>query len=171
MDLIVVRLLFVALLAGVCFFLHPFGMTEWVSAAVGAGSACAVIFFEYRVRALSLRRLVGAVAGSVFGILGAALFCVVLRGALQPGTTSAALQIFVLLLMSYVGLVVGANKGDLLNPAALGAVFSSDRPTRRTAKVLDAGSTTCWGVLSPAIPARSTACSRSSVRPMPGRGT
>jgi len=137
MDLIVVRLLFVALLAGVCYFLHPFGMTEWMSAAAGAASACAVIIFEFRVRALSLRRLVGAVAGSVLGILGAAFFCMVLRGALQPGPTSSVAQIFVLLLMTYVGLLVGANKGDLLNPAALGTVFSSDRPARRSAKVLD----------------------------------
>jgi uncharacterized protein YacL len=89
------------------------------------------------VRALSLRRLIGAVTGSVLGIFGAALFCLVLRSAPLSGTTSAALQIFVLLLMTYVGLVVGANKGDLLNPAALGTVFSSERPTRRSAKVLD----------------------------------
>jgi uncharacterized protein YacL len=108
-----------------------------MSAAAGALSACAVIVFEFRVRALNLRRLVGAVVGSVLGILGAALFCLVLRGALQPGATSAVLQIFVLLLMTYVGLLVGASKGDLLNPAALGTVFAADRPTRRTAKVLD----------------------------------
>ncbi len=137
MDLIVVRLLFVALLAGVCFFLHPFGMTGWVSAVAGAGAAGAVIVFEFRVRALSLKRLIGALAGSLLGIVGAALFCAVLRSALQPGATTAAIQIFDLLLMTYVGLLVGANKGDLLNPAALGAVFASDRPTRRSAKVLD----------------------------------
>jgi uncharacterized protein YacL len=140
MDLILVRLLFVALLAGVCFFLHPLGMGGWVSAAVGAGSAGAIIVFELRVRALSLKRLIGAVAGSVLGIFGASLFCLVLRGALAPvlsGATSAAVQIFVLLLMSYVGLLVGASKGDLLNPAALSTVFAADRPTRRSAKVLD----------------------------------
>ena len=137
MDLIVVRLLFVALLAGVCYFLHPFGMTGWVSASAGAGAACAVIVFEFRVRALSLKRLIGAVAGSVLGIMGAALFCLVLRSAPLSGSTSAALQIFVLLLMTYVGLLVGASKGDLLNPAALGTVFTGDRPLRRSAKVLD----------------------------------
>ena len=137
MDLILLRLLFVALLAGVCFFLHPFGLTEWVSAAVGAGAAGAVIVFELRVRALTLRRLIGAVVGSVLGIFGAALFCLVLRSAPLSGATSAVIQIFVLLLMTYVGLLVGASKGDLLNPAALGAVFSTDRPTRRSAKVLD----------------------------------
>ena len=80
MDLIVLRLLFVVLLAGVCYFLHPFGIQAgWVSMIVGAASAGAVIVFELRVRALSLRRLIGAVAGSVLGIFGAALFCLVLR--------------------------------------------------------------------------------------------
>ncbi|MGA2673451.1 MAG: PIN domain-containing protein [Terracidiphilus sp.] len=138
MDIVLVRLLFVALLAGVCYFLQPFGIHPgWVAALGGAAAAGAVIVFELRVRALSLRRLIGAVSGSVLGIFGAALFCMVLRSALQPGATSAVLQIFVLLLMTYVGLLVGANKGDLLNPAALGTVFASDRPLRRSAKVLD----------------------------------
>ena len=81
MDLILVRFLFVALLSGVCYFLHPFGVTGWAGAAGGALAAVAVIVFELRVRALSLRRLIGAVAGSVLGIFGAALFCLVLRSA------------------------------------------------------------------------------------------
>ena len=137
MDTVLVRLLFVALLAGVCYFLQPFGMTGWVSAGAGAAAACAGIVFELRVRALSLRRLIGAVAGSVLAIFGAALFCLVIRTAPLSSSTSAALQIFVLLLMTYVGLLVGASKGDLLNPSALGTVFTADRPTRRSAKVLD----------------------------------
>jgi uncharacterized protein YacL len=138
MDLILVRFLFVALLSGVCYFLHPFGVTGWAGAAGGALAACSVIVFELRVRALSLRRLVGAVAGSVLGIFGAALFCLVLRSAPLNSSTSAVLQIFVLLLMTYVGLLVGASKGDLLNPAAFGTWFAAgDRPSRRSAKVLD----------------------------------
>jgi len=137
MDIIVLRFLLVALFAGVCYFLHPFGLSEWVSAGLGVGAAGAVIAFELRVRALSLRRLIGAVTGSILGILGAALFCLVLRSALVPGPTSAMLQLFVLLLMTYIGLLVGANKGDLLNPAAMGTIFSGERPARRSAKVLD----------------------------------
>jgi uncharacterized protein YacL len=138
MDLILIRILFVTLFAGVCFFLRPFGIENgWLSALAGAVAALAVIVFELRVRALSLRRLIGAVAGSVLGIFGAALFCLVLRSAPLPGATSAVVQIFVLLLMTYVGLLVGASKGDLLNPVALGTVFASERPSRRSAKVLD----------------------------------
>ena len=137
MDLIVVRLLFVALLAGVCSYLHPFGVNGWAGAGVGAVAAGAVIVFEVRVRALSLKRLIGAMAGSVLGIAGAALFCMVLRGALPSGSSLSVIQIFVLLLMTYVGLLVGASKGELLNPAALGTVFAGERPTRRSVKVLD----------------------------------
>ena len=138
MDLVLLRLLFVLLLAAVCYFLRPFGtQTGWEGAIVGAVAACAVIIFEIRVRALTLRRLIGAVVGSVLGIVGAALFCLVLRSAPLSGANSAVLQIFVLFLMTYVGLLVGASKGDLLNPAALGTIFSGDKPTRRSAKVLD----------------------------------
>src|SRR5271168_5131935 len=137
MDLILLRVLFVSLVSVICYFLQPFGVSGPIAAGCGFIASGAVIVFELRVRALTLRRLIGAVAGSVLGIFGAALFCLVLRSAPLTGSTSAALQIFVLLLMTYVGLLVGASKGDLLNPAALGTVFSGDKPSRRSAKVLD----------------------------------
>jgi hypothetical protein len=74
MDLVLARLFFVALLSGVCYFLHPFGLSGPMGALGGAVAAGAVIIFELRVRALSLKRLIGAVVGSVLGIFGAALF-------------------------------------------------------------------------------------------------
>jgi uncharacterized protein YacL len=137
MDLILLRVLFVTLVAAICYFLQPFGVSSPVAAGLGALASAAVIVFELRVRALTLRRLIGAVAGSVLGIFGASLFCVVLRSALPAGPNSAAIQVFVLLLMTYVGLLVGANKGDLLNPAALGTVFTGEKITRKSFKVLD----------------------------------
>ena len=95
MDLVLVRLLFVALLAGVCYFLQPFGFTPWMGAATGAVAAAAVIVFELRVRALSIKRLLGAVLGSVLGIAGAALFGMVLAGSLpreEPGLSFSYLS-------------------------------------------------------------------------------
>jgi uncharacterized protein YacL len=137
MDLILLRFLFITLIATVCYFLRPFGVTGPIAAGCGALASGAVIVFELRVRALNLRRLIGAVTGSVLGIIGASLFCFVLRSALPPGASSATIQVFVLLLMTYVGLLVGANKGDLLNPAALGTIFSGEKSSRKSFKVLD----------------------------------
>jgi uncharacterized protein YacL len=43
----------------------------------------------------------------------------------------------VMLLMAYVGLIVGANKGDLLNLSALGGVFGGEKQFRKSYKILD----------------------------------
>jgi uncharacterized protein YacL len=138
MDLILIRVSFLLVLSIASYFFRPFGLNPWIAAAGGAAAAAMVIVFELRVRALSLRRLLGAVAGSIFGIFGAFLFSLVLRNSLPPGNTQSLLQIFVLLLMTYVGLVVGTSKGDLLNLAALGDLFSSERGgTKRNIKILD----------------------------------
>jgi len=138
MDLILIRISFLLVLSLASYFFRPFGLNPWIAAAAGAGAAALVIVFELRVRALSLRRLIGAVAGSIFGIFGAFLFSLVLRNSLPPGNTQSLLQIFVLLLMTYIGLVVGTSKGDLLNLAALGDLFGSERSTaKRNIKILD----------------------------------
>ncbi len=137
MDLVLIRILFILLLAAVCYFFRLLEFPSWLSALTGAAAAALVIVFEVRVRALSLRRLIGAVIGSILGIFGAFLFSLVLASSLPAGNTRSLLQIFVLLLMSYVGLVVGTSKGDMLNLSALGDLFSGERQARRNIKLLD----------------------------------
>ena len=140
MDLVIIRVLFIVVLTAACFFLRPFGLQPWAAAVLGAVAAAAVIVFELRVRALSIKRLLGAVLGSVLGIAGAALFGMVLSGSLPPGGTRALLQLFVLMLMSYIGLMVGASKGDLLNfTGGLAELFAGERATagKRNLKILD----------------------------------
>jgi uncharacterized protein YacL len=139
MDLVVIRILFIVVLTAACYFLRPFGLQPLPAAILGAVAAGAVIVFELRVRALSIKRLLGAVLGSVLGIAGAALFGMVLAGSLPPGGTRALLQLFVLMLMSYIGLMVGASKGDLLNfTGGLAELFAGERAGgKRNLKILD----------------------------------
>jgi uncharacterized protein YacL len=137
MDLVLIRILFILVLSAVCYFFRLLDFPGWLSALTGAGAAALVIVFELRVRALSLRRLIGAVIGSILGIFGAFLFSLVLASSLPAGSARSLLQIFVLLFMSYVGLVVGTSKGDMLNLSALGDLFSGERQTKRNVKLLD----------------------------------
>jgi uncharacterized protein YacL len=137
MDLFALRLLFVLIFSVACWFFRPFGLNQWTAAGCGAIASALIIFFELRVRALSLRRLIGAVIGSLLGITGAFLFSLVLGNSLPDGRTRSLLQLGVLLLMTYIGLVVGASKGDLLNLAALGGLFSGERASKRNTKVID----------------------------------
>ena len=95
------------------------------------------MWFEARLRVVSLKRLIGAVIGSILGILGAYLFSVVIKNSITHSETQRFLMLMVMLLMSYVGLIVGANKGDLLNLAALGGIFGAEKQGRKSFKILD----------------------------------
>src|SRR5277367_1708665 len=137
MDLVLIRVGFILILGIAAYFFRPLNLNPWISALAGAAAAGLMIVFELRVRALSLKRLFGAVIGSILGIFGAFLFSAVLRNSIPSGGAQELLQIFVLLFMSYVGLVVGASKGELLNLAALGDLFNSEAAGAGALKLLD----------------------------------
>ena len=137
MDLVLIRVLFVFVTALSCYELQPLGLGRGPATAVGALFGAAVVLFEIRLRSVSLKRLIGAVIGSILGIIGAYLFSLVIRNSISPGPTQSFLQLFVMLLMAYVGLVVGAGKGDLLNLAALGGIFGGEKQAKRSYKILD----------------------------------
>ena len=137
MELNLLRLFLVSFLSIGCLVLRPFGLAPPWSAAMGAVGGCAVIALELRLRAMSAGRLLGAVIGGALGVFGALLFGLVVRGGVMRGPSQSWLQIFVLILMSYVGLVVGASKGDLIKVDAPGGVASAEVAPERTMKLLD----------------------------------
>lgn len=137
-DLYVIRALFALLLAASGWFLTPFNLPPWGAAAVGAGVGILIVFFEMRLKQVSLKRLIGAATGSILGIIGAFLIAMILSWALPGGKgTVSFLQLLILSVMAYVGLIVGATKGDMLNLAALGGLFGGENSTKQSFKILD----------------------------------
>jgi uncharacterized protein YacL len=114
------------------FYLHP--VAAFVAGLVIGG---AVVFAENRVRQISLKRLIGAALGSILGIVGAFLFSLVLHNSVPVQQTADFLAILVMLVMAYVGLTVGASKGDLLDLTAMGGLFGGEKNPKRSSKVLD----------------------------------
>jgi uncharacterized protein YacL len=133
-DLIVVRTVFILVLALSAALLRPFGLSVWEAGAAGLGLGLCIIFFEVRLEKVSLKRLIGAAVGSVLGIFGAFLISLVLDKA-APG--QPFLHIVLLLWMMYVGMIVGAKKGDMLNLSALGGIFGVEKGSKKTYKILD----------------------------------
>ena len=132
-----VRLIFSVACVAAGYHFHPFGLSNYVAAGVGLAFAISVFLFEIRLQRASLRRLIGAAIGSILGILGSYLMGLVLARTSIPEGSRSFLDVGLLLVMTYIGLVIGANKGDMLNLAALGGLFGSERSTRRMPKVLD----------------------------------
>ncbi len=116
--------------------MQPFGWPLAACALAGLAVTAAVIWFEVRLSQASLKRLIGAAAGSVLGIFGAFLISLILHAAGLQAVVAGDVSLLAFAVMTYIGLVVGAEKGNFLNMAALGGLFVPDR-LRRGGKLLD----------------------------------
>ena len=135
-DLWIIRSAFLLVFGLLSFHMRPFGLGPVAAVIFGLAVGCAIVVFEVRLRKVTLKRLIGAAVGSVLGILGAFMMSLVLGSSLNSPSASF-LQLGVLLLMAYVGLVVGGAKGDMLNLGALGGLFGGEKGARKSHKILD----------------------------------
>lgn len=153
LDVLIIRIGFVALLALLGYVLNPFEKTvrfgfaqvdnlttrHLLSGVLGAIVGLLIIAFEMRVRRASLKTLIGAAVGSILGIIGAFLIGILIS-IQKEAAVSAEMQTFLTIslafFMGYVGLMVGAAKGDYLDLSVLGGIFS-DKNVKRDYKILD----------------------------------
>ena len=138
MSLFIIRILFVAVLAAAGWFLRPLDLPAVYAAAGGLLIGLAIVLFEVQLRKTTLKRLFGAAFGSLLGIIGAYLISLIIGHAFPTNSNSISfLQIMLLLWMAYVGLVVGASKGEMLNLGALGGLFGGEQTASQSFKILD----------------------------------
>ena len=138
-DVIILRLVFAAFLISAGYVLHPIPGHRLVSTGAAGLIAVAIVLFEMRIRRASLKTLIGAAVGSILGIVGAYLIGTLIasqESAAVPPETRAFLTLALIVFMAYIGLMVGAAKGDYLDLSALGGIFS-DKTLRRDLKILD----------------------------------
>ncbi len=135
MGLWLYRAIFSILLIGAAFSLKPFNLSSELALLVGSFLAIAIIVFEVRARHHSSRVLIGATLGSLAGILAASLVSVVIGNitVFSPGTESF-FQLLTLVALVFIGMSVGATKGDLLN-LSLGKLKRN--PPAKLVKILD----------------------------------
>src|SRR5580692_2947305 len=137
-NLLIIRFLFVVLLSAAAWYLHPFDLAAPYNAAAGFLIGTAIVLFEIEVRKTTLKRLFGAAFGSLLGILGAYLISLILAHAIPANSaTLSFIEILLLMWMGYVGLVVGASKGEMLNLGALGGLFGGEQTSSQSFKILD----------------------------------
>ena len=150
-NTVLIRAVFIGILIGAGYLLDPIGHatpgrthllgipTHCVSAALALVIAGVIILFEIRIQQASLKTLIGAGIGSMMGIVGGVLIGFLISyqeaGAVHPAT-KVFLTLALAFIMAYIGLMVGAAKGDYLDLSALGGIFS-DKATRRDVKILD----------------------------------
>ncbi len=132
----VLRAVFAAALTLLFLAFELFGAGPLVAGAFGALLAASAIFAEVRLRRASPRRLIGAAAGLLLALLAAWPAAHVLSAAIDPPAAPRA-QLSVLLLAAYLGLSVGAGKGDILLAGKFAEPADEERKPLHAPKILD----------------------------------
>ncbi|REJ78064.1 MAG: TRAM domain-containing protein [Acidobacteria bacterium] len=151
-DLLLIRVVFIILLAAIAAVINPLSNVGFLadagldpvglrvaSAVFGALIGGLIVFFETRAREASLKTLIGGSVGLAIGVIGAFLVGMLISSqetATVPGEVKTFLTISLAFLLGYIGLMVGAAKGEFIELSALGGVFG-EAEEYRDYKILD----------------------------------
>ncbi len=131
-----VRALFVAAVAWAAAILRPFHAALLPNVGIGALLGGTVIFIETQLRQTEVTNLLGALIGGAIGLglaktISAALFFVD-----ATDNRVGFFHSFMLLVFPYLGIVMGARKGEWLEPQRLAGLFRDVGPVKRY-RILD----------------------------------
>jgi uncharacterized protein YacL len=133
---LLVRGVFILVVVYAASIISPIDGQPELSAALGAAVALVMVLAEMRLRDAAVTSLLGGLIGFGIGLviargIGSSLF--------WANTGSSRMQFlhaFIIIVLPYLGLVMGARKGEWLEPAKLVSLFRDARPQKRY-KILD----------------------------------
>ena len=133
---LLVRALFVIAVTYAAVLIRPFSPVLAYNIALGTGLGVLMVAVETRLRSAEVTDLLGALIGGAIGLglaktIGAALFW-----ADSTDPRVMFLHSCILLVFPYLGLVMGARKGEWLQPQRLVSLFREAGPLKRH-RILD----------------------------------
>jgi uncharacterized protein YacL len=137
LEMGVVRAVFIVVFILASYHLRPFHWSSGDSAVFGGFLGLVLVVFEMRLQKVNSGRLIGAAIGLTVGILAALMVSHLLSLTSLEKYSLSYIQVAVLIFFAYLGSVVGATKGKLVNPAVLGTVVSGEASALHGRKILD----------------------------------
>src|SRR6476646_9639345 len=133
---VLVRVLFIWAVTYAATVTRPFSVNMPLTTVIGAALGVLIIWIESRLRSAEVTDVFGALIGGAIGLglaktIGAALFW-----ADTTDNRVVFLHSFILLVFPYLGILMGARKGEWLEPARLVSLFRNAGPTKRY-RILD----------------------------------
>jgi uncharacterized protein YacL len=130
------RAFFVAAVAFAAAALRPLPVNLVLNVAFALALAVGVVWLERRLRETPVTRILGALIGCAIGLALARAIASSLSWADTGDRRLEFIQSFALIVLPYLGLVIGSKHGEWLEPAQLVSLFRSSGPVRRY-KILD----------------------------------
>jgi uncharacterized protein YacL len=130
------RLFVLALITVGGYFYPPFKLNAAFGAAAALASGVLMMVLETRIRKAQFRVLWSAGLGLLLGLLLGWLLGAVYQSVVKTPEMAAFIRIFFLIIMPYIGVLIGTKKPEWLDPVHLVSVFKEKR-AGRSFKILD----------------------------------
>src|SRR3954468_20726177 len=133
---VLARALFIAAVGYSAFQLHPLASAEIPNIAFGLVLGLLIVVFEIRLKNTSVTHMIGALLGGAIGLAAAKTIGAAMYWANLSDGKVVFLHSIILLALPYLGLVLGARRGEWLEPANLIGLFRAAGPRKRY-RILD----------------------------------
>jgi uncharacterized protein YacL len=136
MGILIFRIFIIALVATAGYFIPVFGLPKPASAGIAFALAVVLMHLETRIRKTQFKVIWGSTIGTFAGVFLGWVLGTVYRTITDDHPTSLFIRVFFLIIMPYIGFLVGTRKSEWLDPAYLFRFFR-EKSVGRTFKILD----------------------------------
>lgn len=136
MGIFILRILVVASIATAGYFFPPFKLVPHYGALTGFVLGIIIVYLETRIRKSQFKIIWGSTLGTFAGVLLGWLLGSIYQTIAPDSATTTFIRIFFLLILPYIGFLVGTQRFEWLDPSNL-LRFFKEKSVGRTFKILD----------------------------------
>lgn len=136
MALFIFRFIIIASITAAGYFFPIFTLPNQYSAAVAFVLGAIIMYLETRIRKAQFKVIWGSTIGTFAGIFLGWMLGAVYQSIANDAQTVLFIKIFFLVIMPYIGFLVGTQKSEWLDPAHLFRFFK-EKSVGRSYKILD----------------------------------
>ncbi|MFQ6069541.1 MAG: PIN/TRAM domain-containing protein [Candidatus Aminicenantales bacterium] len=136
MSIFIFRTFIVALITLAGYFFPPFKLPRYVGAAIAFGLSVIIIFLETRIRKTQFKIIWSSTVGTFMGVGLGWILGSIYQSVTEDSHTSFFIRIFFLVIMPYIGFLVGTRKSDWFDPGYYFRFFK-EKSIGRAYKILD----------------------------------
>jgi len=136
MGIFIFRFIIIAFLTLAGYFFPPFQLAPHFGAGIAFVLSVVVIYLETRIRKSQFKIIWSSTVGTFTGVLLGWVLGAIYQTIAEDNLTTTFIRIFFLLIMPYVGFLVGTRKFEWLDPAHLFRFFK-EKSIGQSYKVVD----------------------------------
>lgn len=136
MGIFIFRLVIIALITLTGYFFPPFNLAPYYGIIVAFLLSIIIIYLEARIRKSQFKVIWGSAMGTFTGVLLGWGFGSIYQTIAQDNSTTTFIRMFFLIIMPYIGFLVGTRKFEWLDPSNFVSLFKG-KGVERSHKILD----------------------------------